>query len=229
MLVVLEGVLVVVHGQEFCLLARLHSLNGRQRGHLSGPSRVSWAWVTIGVAAVVHAAFMWSRVLLLMALARGRRGWAWAPFHLAVKTTAAAVRSQIVESVRVTLSSSRPRKSFEFRVHHSRLTNIVGMLKSHIFFGKDGVNIVTLYQRKGLSWLSNWPEQENNSRTFFRERAWSRAQQFANNYVQCSRAAEFFWGDFGVKLHHWVWLKTWLHTNFWVPTLSFYHNTRASK
>ena len=41
MLVVLEGVLVVVHGQEFCLLARLHSLNGRQRGHLSGPSRVS--------------------------------------------------------------------------------------------------------------------------------------------------------------------------------------------
>ena len=41
MLVVLEGVLVVVHGQEFGLLASLHSLNGRQRGHLSGPSRVS--------------------------------------------------------------------------------------------------------------------------------------------------------------------------------------------
>ena len=41
MLVVLEGVLVVVHGQEFCLLASLHSLNSRERGHLSGPSRVS--------------------------------------------------------------------------------------------------------------------------------------------------------------------------------------------
>ena len=38
-----------------------------------------------------------------------------------------------------------------------------------------------------------------------------------------------FLEDFGVKLHHWVWPKTWLHTNFWVPTTSLYHNTRASK
>ena len=43
-----------------------------------------------------------------------------------------------------------------------------------------------------------------------------------------SRAAQFL-GDFCLKLHHWVWPKPWLHTNFWVPTALFYLAPRASK
>ena len=39
-----------------------------------------------------------------------------------------------------------------------------------------------------------------------------------------SRAGENF-GDFGIKLHHWVWPKRWLHTNFWVSRTSFYHES----
>ena len=42
------------------------------------------------------------------------------------------------------------------------------------------------------------------------------------------RPGEFL-GDFPDKLYHWVWPKLRLHTNFWVPTTSFYHDTRALK
>ena len=42
-----------------------------------------------------------------------------------------------------------------------------------------------------------------------------------------------FLGDFGIKLHHWVWPKTWLHTSHtspvWVPRTLFYHHGRASQ
>ena len=53
--------------------------------------------------------------------------------------------------------------------------------------------------------------------------------------MRAGRPAEFC-GDFPDKLHHWLWPKLWLHSNFWVPTshpswiaVSFSSSNRATK
>ena len=50
-----------------------------------------------------------------------------------------------------------------------------------------------------------------------------------NNCNGCVRRSAEFLRGFGFKLHRWVWPKTQLHTNFWVPKTSFYHDPKASK
>ena len=68
---------------------------------------------------------------------------------------------------------------------------------------------------------------EGNHTTILQLTTSEKASQMPNG--MCIIGQPKFLEDFGIKLHHWVWPKTWLHTNFWVPTTSLYHNTRASK